>query len=76
MAKTIILRMTDPLYMRVYMGFIPFGLLAAYGILLLWKGFSGDTSTLVPRWMYFIGGLICILPLPAYGMFLRHQGLL
>lgn len=30
----------------------------------------------LPRWLYFVGGIACVLALFGYGWFMRRQGLL
>jgi len=52
--------------------------LGVIGITLLWKGLSGDVmmtrlgDTLIPRWMYIIGG-VALLAFPTAFVLLRSE---
>ncbi|MCB1096123.1 MAG: hypothetical protein KDN22_11155 [Verrucomicrobiae bacterium] len=53
-----------------------------YGVYLVKRGIEGDTLlpgtnfTYVPRWLFFLTGLLLQIPLPAAWYFLRSQGFL
>ena len=74
--KQLILRMTDPMYMWQYIGFLPVIALSIKGVCLLWNAWTGDISRWLPRWLYVVGGVICLLSLPAYVIIMTRRGLL
>lgn len=60
-------------------GFTAFGLLAIYGIRLMYKGLTNDIYDFMgernaPRWSYIVFGALCVMPLVGFVVFLVHQG--
>lgn len=51
-----------------------------YGILLIKRGYEGDTLlpgtnfSYLPRWLFFVVGSILLIPLPLAVVFLKSQG--
>ena len=64
---------------RIACGFLAFGICAVFGLRLLYRGLRDDIcdSSGVPkaaRVWFFIGGIVCLLPLIAYALFMWRQG--
>jgi hypothetical protein len=67
------------LHYRIWGGFIVFGLCAAFGLRLLYRGILGDVNDpsgtpLAARGWFIVGGIFCLIPLVAYSIFLWKQG--
>ena len=67
------------LHFRIWGGFLAFGICAAFGLRLLYRGIRGDvcdtSGTPIAGRVWFIGGgIICLLPLVAYFIFAWKQG--
>ncbi len=64
---------------RIWAGFLAVGLCAAFGLRLLYRGFHGDVcdTSATPqagRGWFIVGGVVCLLPLLAYFLFVWKQG--
>jgi hypothetical protein len=64
---------------RIGAGFLAFGICAAFGLRLLYRGIRGDVNdtsgTPIAGRSWFIGGgIFCLLPLVAYLVFIWSQG--
>ena len=64
---------------RIGGGYLAFGLLACFGLRLLYKGLRNDIFDWIgernaPRWSYLVFGVLCQLPLLGFIALLRHQG--
>ncbi len=67
------------LHFRIWAGFLALGICAAYGLRLIYRGIRGDISdasgTPVAGRSWFIGGgILCLLPLCAFCLFVWKQG--
>jgi hypothetical protein len=67
------------LHFRIWGGFIAFGLCAALGFRLLYRGLRGDVNDasgtpMAGRAWFIAGGLFCFVPLVAYSVFVWKQG--
>jgi hypothetical protein len=61
-----------------FRGLVAVGVLAVLGLILIWKGVTGDVmttrlgDTLIPRWMYIVGG-VALLAFPAMFILVRSE---
>ena len=61
-----------------YRGLVAIGTLAVFGLILIWKGVTGDVmttqlgDTLIPRWMYIVGGVV-LLAFPVMYILVRSE---
>lgn len=61
-----------------FRGYAALATLGVFGLILIWKGITGDVMTtplgdnIIPRWMYVIGGLV-LLMFPAVFMLVRSE---
>lgn len=67
------------LHYRIWTGFLAFGICAAYGLRLLYRGLRGDVlgSSGVPmagRGWFIAAGILCLSTLVAYTFFVWRQG--
>ena len=67
------------LHFRIWGGFLAFGICAAFGLRLLYRGIRGDVNDVSGRPMagrgwFIAGGSFCLLPLFAYSVFVFRQG--
>jgi hypothetical protein len=66
------------IYHRYFNGLIAIGALGLFGLVLIWKGLTGDVMTtrmgdiLIPRWMY-VGAGVFLLIFPATFIFVRSE---
>jgi len=72
--------LTDwPLHFRIWGGFVAFGICAAFGVHLLYRGIRGDVydtsgTPIAGRGWFIGGGILCLLALVAYSIFVWKQG--
>jgi hypothetical protein len=75
--------MTDRVYFSpgqlIFGGFLVFGLCAAVGLRLLWRGIRDDVSDasgtpVAGRGWFIIAGVLCLVPLAAFSLFAWRQG--
>jgi hypothetical protein len=64
---------------RIGGGFLVFGICAAFGLRLLYRGIRGDVydssgTPIAARSWFIAGGIFCLLPLVAYSFFVWKQG--
>jgi hypothetical protein len=64
---------------RIWGGFLAFGICAAFGLRLLYRGIRDDVydtsgTPLAGRGWFIAGGIFCLLPLVAYFFFVWKQG--
>jgi hypothetical protein len=67
------------LHYRIAGGFLAFGICAAIGLRLIYRGVRDDIcdasgTPIAGRSWFIIGGIFCLLPLIAYSLFLWKQG--
>jgi hypothetical protein len=67
------------LHYRIAGGFIVFGICAAIGLRLLYRGVSNDIcdisgTPIAGRIWFILGGIFSMLPLVAYSLFVWRQG--
>lgn len=67
------------LHYRIAGGFFVFGVCAVIGLRLLYRGMRNDVcdasgTPLAGRAWFILGGLVCLVPLAAYALFLWRQG--
>jgi len=67
------------LHYRIWAGFLAFGICAAFGIRLLFRGIRDevyDTSgtPLAGRGWFITGGIVCLLAFVVYSVFVWKQG--
>ena len=66
------------IYHRYFSGLVAIGTLGIFGLVLIWKGLTGDVMTtrmgsiLIPRWMYVVAGIF-LLMFPAAFIFVRSE---
>ena len=63
----------------IHGGFLVFGLCAAFGLRLLYRGLRNDIldssgTPVAGRSLFIVGGILCLLPLVAFVIFLCKQG--
>ena len=66
------------LHYRIWTGFLAFGIFAAFGLRLVYRGFRGDVldssgTRQAGRGWFIAGGTLCMLPLVAYALFIWKQ---
>jgi len=64
---------------RIWAGFLAFGICAAFGLRLLYRGIRSDVNDtsgtpIAGRGWFIGGGIFCLLPLVAYFVFVWQQG--
>jgi len=64
---------------RIWAGFLAFGICAAFGLRLLYRGIRSDVNDtsgtpIAGRGWFIGGGIFCLLPLVAYFVFVWKQG--
>ena len=64
---------------RIWAGFLVFGICAAFGLRLLYRGIRDDVNDgsgtpIAGRGWFIVGGIICMSPLAAYCVFVWKQG--
>jgi hypothetical protein len=67
------------MHYRIAAGFIAFGLCAVFGLRLLYRGLRDDIydasgMRLAGRGWFIAGGILCMLPLVAFFLFIWRQG--
>jgi hypothetical protein len=67
------------LHYRIICGFLAFTVCAAFGLRLLYRGLCGDVNDssgtpIAGRGWFMVGGILCVLPLMAYAVFVWKQG--
>ena len=67
------------LHFRIWAGFLAFGICAAFGLRLLYRGIRGDVNDasgtpIAGRGWFIGGGVGCLLPLILYLIFVWKQG--
>jgi hypothetical protein len=68
-----------PLHFRIWCGFLAFAICAVFGLRLLYRGVRDDVydasgTPIAGRGWFIAGGILCLLPLVAYALFLWRQG--
>jgi hypothetical protein len=66
------------LHFRIWGGFLVFGICAAFGLRLLYRGIRGDVNDasgtpIAGRGWFIAGGFFCLLPLFGYFVFVLKQ---
>jgi len=67
------------LHSRIWAGFLAFGICAAFGFRLLYRGLRGDVpesfgTSQAGRGWFIAGGILCLLAFVGYTLFVWKQG--